>query len=184
MSARRPRSSFAAPLVVTLAMAPACVVRTHSSAPPPQEPRQTANDHRNGPIMNPPRPPDHHPPPPSPEPGPSDTPRQTEGGGDVVQAGPSPSPAPALRSWRVSQRADDKSCYAMADVHCPPPPSTCNPPPAMKVKTCPTDASPMSSVILRELSPGECFYEYPPPPCPAGASCNPPRPSRVDCPTY
>lgn len=202
MSARRRRSQFAAPLVVTLAIAPACIIRTGSgSGAPPPGPRVTGDDHRGDtpptPISNPPRPApdtvDSTPPggrPPhasSPgtattaDPGPTQTPppRQTDGSTDVVQ-GPQPT---ELRYWTVHQRAD-KGCYAVHDTSCPPPPSTCNPPAPARMKACPDGITPKTPVKVQELSPDECYVMHAAPACPAGVSCNPPRPTKIECPAY
>lgn len=200
MSVRRPRSKFAAPLVITLAMAPACVVRT--SAPPPGA-RPTTGDQRGEPTVmtNPPRPTDGtvgNTPPPT-EPGgrpdhatspdvggpveqrpPTPPIKQPDGTTDVAQQGPGPA---QLRYWNVRQNAD-KSCYAMHEASCPPPPATCNPPPPAKLKSCPSGITPGTTMKVRELSPGECFVVHDAPACPAGMACNPPRPAKIDCPPY
>ncbi len=177
MSSRRPRSSFAAPLVVTLALAPACVIRTA----PVGQPRTGTTT-----IANPPRPATGTTtpaPPPKPQPPDRPPPRQTDPSTDVVQAAPNPTQT-ALTSWTVYKRAD-ASCYAMQAMQCPPAPATCNPPPPLKMSSCPAGASEKKSVNVKELAPGECYVVASgPASCPAGATCNPPRPVKIDCPSY
>lgn len=202
MSSRRPRSRFAAPLVLTLALAPACVIRTRTSTPPPggRDATQGQSDGTVTPIVNPPRPlpgdgtAETTPPPPAPTVGPIANPpppdrvgpptrtppiKQTDPAIDVVQAGPNPQAAPT--TWHVSQRAD-KTCYAVLDVQCPPAPATCNPPPALKLSSCPAGATTTTSLKVQETSPGECFVVYDAPACPATMACNPPRPAKTACP--
>ncbi len=211
MSSRRPRLRFAAPLVVTLAIAPACIIHTGTSAPP--RTTGTVDDHRAveptpTPIMNPPRPIDPEPPftgstePPArpiANPPPIDltghgstvtTPpiKQTAPVTDVVQAGPNQTtpptqPAPSgLTTWTVTLRTRDQACVATIDVQCPPAPATCNPPPARKLASCPDGVTATSSLKIQELSPGACFVVQATPACPAGMACNPPRPAKIDCP--
>lgn len=198
MSARRPRTRFAAPLVITLAVAPACVIRTRSSVPPPSGGQ--VEDHRGDdtatPIANPPRPIDGNgaagsstplvpvtdPPPPAvtqgTPTGPTPPIKQTDPVLDTVQAGPSPSSA--TTTWRVVL-GSDRSCSAVMDVRCPPAPATCNPPRPQAV-TCPEGITATSRVSIQELSPGSCYVVWPAPACPTGMACNPPRPQKTDCP--
>jgi hypothetical protein len=161
MSSRRPRSQFAAPLVVTLATVPACMARTGSSAPAPR-----TGDGADGTVViaNPPRP----------------IPDGGGGGGDVTRQDPPHTPT----RWTVFAQGDGGGCYAIMDATCPPPPATCNPPPPQKLATCPAGATATASVEVRELSPGECYVIPPMPACPPDASCNPPRPTKIDCPTW
>ena len=203
MSSRRPRSRFAASLVVTLALAPGCLVRTGPSAPPPER-RQVA-DHRGDDtitIANPPRPadgssttaPPTNPgrPPRADSPGADRVdgggrgtvpPRQPDGTTDVVQGGPTQTP-PSFTptTWMVFQRAD-KGCYAVMEVQCPPAPATCNPPPPRDLVACPPLVTEKKPVKIRELSSGECFITPALRACPKPpATCNPPRPIHTECP--
>ena len=204
MPSRRPRSSFAAPLVITLALAPACVVRTgHSSAPPPTQ-RAHVEDHRgdgtitianpprpvattasapppSGPISPPPRGTDGTPTRTSPGSGPiSPPPRGTDG--TPTQAGPNPTPTTTLASWMIYQRAD-KGCYAVRATECPPAPATCNPPPPTEI-ACPRGATEKKPLQVKEAAGGECFIHFAMPACPKPpATCNPPRPVHTPCPS-
>jgi hypothetical protein len=176
MSSRRPRTRFAAPLVVTLALSPACVLTERSSRPPTAAPTDpSAPQGPVGPTMNPP-PPDRVPLPTDPVP----PIKQTDPTTDVVQAGPTPQAAPT--TWRIWQNDSDKSCLVSMDVSCPPAPATCNPPPAKKLASCPPGVTATSATTIQELAPGECFVMYAVPACPAGMACNPPRPAKIDCP--
>jgi len=200
MSARKPRSSFAAPLVVTLAVGPACVVTpTPTSSPQPQPVGSNVDRRTHGPndgqgttappiqpVVNPPRP-DTATQTPPPAPPPATPPRQPSPGGDQVVQHPTPTPTqqpPArLRNWTVRfSNSDSKSCLAYVDVDCPPPSvATCNPPPPIKID-CPPHLG-KAGAKIEEQSPDACLVVYPTPTCPPNVACNPPRPTKIDCPT-
>ena len=175
MASRRPRSSFAAPLVVTLALAPACLV----TPAPAGQPRTGTTT-----ISNPPRPAPGTttPAPPKPQPPDQPPPRQTDPSTGAVQAGPNPTQT-TLASWSVYQRPD-RSCYATQVTQCPPRPATCNPPPPLKMDGCPDGASASKAITIQELSPGECYVMHAAAACEPGMTCNPPRPTKIDCPSY
>ncbi len=80
-----------------------------------------------------------------------------------------------------TQRIQDKVCFATLDVQCPPAPSTCNPPAARKLASCP-DGAATGALKIQEMAPGSCILTYPAPACPAGMACNPPRPVSIACP--
>jgi hypothetical protein len=155
--ARSPRTTFTAPLVVTLAMTPACVVASRPPPPPPST--------GSGPTE--PAPPIVTNPPPPIEPAPVDptpTPTQTE-----------------LGSWTVFQNRNDKQCYAAIDVKCMPQ-ATCNPPPPRIMEACPDGIADGASLKVKEWNPGQCFVVFPDPGCPPNVACNPPRPQPIACP--
>lgn len=167
MSAKLPRRSFAAPLVVTLAM-PACFVTSGKPAPAPPPSHGTANDEPRA-HVNPPRP--------QPE-----QPAQPDHPDQMQQQ-----PAPAkLRTWTVYVTTSGKSqeCFAAHDVECPPKGATCNPPPPIKLASCPSGITAAKPYKIREDAPDSCALYYPMPDCPAGVACNPPRPQTVSCPAH
>lgn len=177
---RKVRSSFAAPLVVTLAVAPACMVRT-SSPPPGAAPTERERD-RTHVHQNPPRPPtvgttDSVN---NPDPQPRDPVVV-----DTVQQTPPPTQSGQLASWTVFLDRRDGACYARMDVDCPPKPATCNPPPARKLDACPPNFRVDDvdrPVKIVEYAKDDCYLQAPMPACPQGASCNPPPPQKTSCP--
>lgn len=179
---RKVRSSFAAPLVLTLAVAPACVVRT-SSQPPPNGSPGTGSARDNDQVhthTNPPRPPVVTPGQTNPNPDP--TPKDPVVVDTVQQT---PPPAVELSSWTVFQNRKDRACYARLDVECPAPPATCNPPPARKLQACPDNfrVDPTDRPVkIVERAKDDCYLQMPMPACPEGASCNPPPPQKTSCP--
>ena len=186
MSAKRPRSSFAAPLVVTLAVAPACIVQ-----PAPSQPRPTTQD-GSGSGGGPSEPPVvmTNPPPPSTtpaQPPTTTTPpiRQDNPGGDTVTQAPPTTQQPErkLRDWNLVPQGDGKTCNAYIKVDCPPPTvATCNPPPPVQLE-CPANMQ-KTGVKIEEQAPDACYVVYPTPACPKNVACNPPRPQKIDCPTW
>jgi len=158
MSSSR-RTRFAAPLVVTLAVAPACVVHR---APPPAGPA-TAD------ATTPTAPPTTAP----------EVPREPAGT-DQVEA-PPPPPTTKLHTWTVFRNRTDQQCYASIDVTCSPK-ATCNPPPPRPMESCPPGMTDQP-VKIREQAAGTCLLESSPPACAPGAPCNPPRPQPIDCPS-
>lgn len=194
MSAKFPRRSFAAPLVVTLAV-PACIVATKPApAPVSGSVRDNRTDPNPGtnpdgtptppppPIANPP-PPDRVTPPAPPAPPP---PRAPQPGNTTVQQPPPPTPPTttpaALRSWTVFV-GNDKTCYSQYDVVCPPKGATCNPPPPQKLASCPPGITAERPFKIKEETADNCALYYPTPDCGAGVTCNPPRPQKIACPT-
>jgi len=162
---RRPRRAFSAPLVMTLAVAPACIVSTKSGgSTTPPDPPHTGEPR---PMVNPP----------PPERGPDQPPpRAPQPGDQQVQQ------TPVLeRTWSVFTR-DGKTCHAMLEVSCPTG-ATCNPPPPAAVD-CPPGIEINRPLQIEEYTGKQCTLYYPDPPCPEGASCNPPAPQKVDCPTW
>jgi len=173
MSARTPRRRFGASFVVTIAVAPACGVR--SSAPPSQpvaqpDPGQpTVSDPRPSPpppeaqsptiIANPPRPA----PPPETDP----TPPQP-----LPTANPPPPPPPEDRTWIVEKA--NGSCEARAITHCPPH-AMCNPP-RPQTYACVEGIAYPAKVTQHE---GTCIAERMDP-CPRNAKCK--APQQVPCP--
>jgi hypothetical protein len=195
MSAKFPRRSFAAPLVVTLAV-PACIVTSSKPAPAPTgdngNPNGSVRDHRTdgqaepsdppppppGTMVNPPRVVDHPAPPTTTTPPPRDPQR---GNGTMQQPVPPPTQQAPLRSWTVY--INGKDCYTSYDVTCPPKGATCNPPPPQKLAKCPDGITADRPFKIKEDSANSCALYYPMPDCPAGVSCNPPRPQKTGCPT-
>ena len=186
MSAKTPRRTFAAPLVVTLALpvAGACLV-TSSKAPPPggNTPGRTT-DHRTGDDGTPPT--AHVNPPRVTEPGnttPTTAPNSDPTTPTVQQTEPAqPTQSASLREWHVFQNKTDKSCYATLKVECPPKPATCNPPPPTKLASCPSGLEMPQGLTIREDAQNSCAVYYPMPDCPPGMACNPPRPQTITCP--
>ncbi len=185
MSAKIPRRTFAAPLVVTLAMplAGACLVTSGTKSPPPSGGGGPVTDHRTsgsgdtttatnppGPHVNPPRV------------TPTDPTVKTDPPPDLVQQTTLTQQA-ALRTWHVYQNAGDKQCYAALDVQCPAK-ATCNPPPPLLLASCPTSLTMPQGLTIREDSVNACAVYYPMPDCPTGTACNPPRPQTIECPKY
>ncbi len=205
MSAKQRRLSFSAPLVVTLAMAPGCVV-TPVPAQPTQPAGNTVDRRTHGPDQGQPATTITNPPPvrtgqtePTPPAAPPPTPpRQSNPGGEVAQPRPpvvtppirqgnpggataqqQPPTTPKLRRWTLTV-ASDKSCYATPmDAAACEPKATCNPPPPPRVG-CPANTA--KGTRIEEQSAGACFIVYPSPPCPPGVACNPPRPQTIECP--
>jgi hypothetical protein len=102
----------------------------------------------------------------------------------VQQTEPAPPTTQAnLRTWHVTQRSD-KSCYASLKVECPPKPATCNPPPAVKLASCPDGLQMPQGMTIHEESANSCALHHPMPDCPPGMACNPPRPQSIECPKY
>jgi len=189
MSAKTPRRTFAAPLVVTLALpvAGACFVTSGTKAPPPGG---STNDHRTGsgdgtaePATNPPTP--HVNPPRAGYPDPGTAPNSEPTSGTVQQTNPAqPTQQTALRTWHVFQNSSDKHCYAVHNVECPPKGATCNPPPPVQLKSCPSGLEMPQGLTIREDSANSCAIYSPMPECPANMSCNPPRPQTIACPSH
>lgn len=184
MSAKTPRRTFAAPLVVTLAlpMAGACLVTSGTKAPPPGG---STTDHRTGsgePATSPPTP---HVNPPRQE-YPTGTATNTDPSTSTVQqtSPAQPTQQAELRTWHVFQNSGDKSCYATLDVDCPPKGATCNPPPPTKLASCPSGLQMPQGLAIREDSANSCAIYYPMPECPKDMSCNPPRPQTIACPSH
>lgn len=94
---------------------------------------------------------------------------------------PDAAPAPHLRTWNV--HIDGKNCVAWMNVECPRGPNgeipPCNPPAPQKVACDLPDGS-----TIRENAPDTCVVIMPPSPCPPGAMCNPPPPLDVACPKW
>lgn len=161
---RPPRTRFAAPLVITLAIAPACVV---TPAPPSNQPTPT----------NPPRPepaPIDDPPPPEPDP---TTPQPPE-------PEPEPTPTPSMTRWSVYQRKSDQRCYTAFIANCSPK-ATCNPPPPREMDACPEGITADARLTIEERTEGVCVLVFPTPEsCAKNPACNPPRPRPIDCPTW
>ena len=171
---RKIRYHFAAPLVMTLAVAPACVVRT---APPPPP---SATDDGAGSVQT-----ISNPPPPgtgSALPPPVDD-RAPFPGGPPDTAQQTPATPPRLGAWTVFQNQRDHQCYVQITVDCPPKGATCNPPPPRVMDSCPTGMALDRPIQLYEQSPGVCFLQPPIPPCPRNAKCKAPAPQKTDCPS-
>ncbi len=158
-ASRKPRRSFAAPLVITAAALPACIVTPGptTSSPPPNV---TTTDHRT---------PDQ--PPPGPNPSTSHNPPM-----------PNPNPAPSYeRDWTVTVGSDGV-CHAAIKVSCPKPPATCNPPMPVQV-ACPDGMTAGQTMeIYAEANSWDCYIRPAPMACPHNATCNPPMPARTACP--
>lgn len=161
------RTRFAAPLVVTLAVAPACVVHS-ASAPPPAGPA-TAGPTTADATAAPPT-----------GPAPVEVPREPAVT-DQVRPPPPTTTATTLHTWTVFRNRTDQQCYASIDVTCSPK-ATCNPPPPRPMESCPTGMTDQP-VKIREQPGGTCLLESSPPACAPNAPCNPPRPQPVDCPS-
>lgn len=159
MSSRQMRRSFAAPLVVTLAVAPACTTVDHrTTAPPPPPPAADTADHRV--------------PPPA---GDTTDHRDTPTTGQTA-----PTQQTAGNSWTVIKKADG-TCMTAVDVQCHPG-ATCNPP-APQPYECPPALTAARPMHIRQDAPdGECLLVFPMPECPANTMCNPPPPQKVACP--
>ena len=176
---RLPRTTFAAPLVVTLAAVPGCVV---AGGPAPAA-RGTAGTTTA--VTNPPRP--------APAPAPAPAPPHDRGDTTVaVDATPlragTPSdqvqqaPPPRRTTWTVYQRPSDQQCFAAFDVACSPK-ATCNPPPPRALDECPAGMTADQRLTIEETSPGVCALVFPKPAaCGANPTCDPPRSRPIDCP--
>lgn len=164
---RKVRHSFAAPLVVTLAVGPACVVR---SSPAPQQPTPVDPP---GPVMNPPRPVAPTEPTPDRAPNPDTAP-------DTV-AQTDPPPEFVSRTWEVRLDRSGATCRAYVPVVCQPK-ATCNPPPPRAID-CPDGITVERPVRVMEQAPGECYALPEVTPCPKDMACNPPPPRKTACPT-
>jgi hypothetical protein len=168
MSAKTPRRSFAAPLVVTMALplAGACVVKTGPATTPPPGGETSMHANPPGPHTNPPRPGGDTPPPVVQQEQEQQPPQQAE-----------------MRTWHVFQNSGDKSCYATLDVQCVKG-ATCNPPPPTRLERCPSGLEMPQGLTIREDSANSCAIYYPMPECPPNMSCNPPRPQTIACPSH
>lgn len=181
MSAKTPRRTFAAPLVVTLALpvAGACVVTSGKTAPPPGG---NTTDHRTGggdTAVNPPTP---HVNPPRTAPDPNTAPNTDPSSNTVQQTDPAtPTQQAELRTWHVYKQGGSSDCYAVQNVSCPKG-ATCNPPPPTKLERCPSGLEMPQGLTIREDSANSCAIYYPMPECPKDMSCNPPRPQTITCP--
>lgn len=186
MSAKLPRRSFAAPLVVTLAM-PACLVTSSKPAPAPVT-SNTGNEGETSAHMNPPRTQPTEPAQPTQHPGHGapPQPRDPQPGNQVAQQTQQAPTEATLRTWTVYVQASGKGqeCYASHDITCPPKGATCNPPPPTKLASCPSGITAERPLKIREDAANSCSLYYPMPACPANVACNPPRPQTVSCPTH
>lgn len=157
---RSPRRSFAAPLILSVAAIPACVVTSNKPAndpktgetPEQRDHRGTGDDAGDGTkvIMNPPRP---------------EAPQVYE----------------QDQSWSVRMESDG-SCKAYGSVDCPEA-SKCNPP-RPSVVTCPEGISEGEAMDMW-VSAGstDCYVSFGgSSSCPKGATCNPPPPQKAECP--
>ncbi len=172
---RKLRTNFAAPLVVTLAALPGCVVRSGPApaaragdgAPttvvsnPPRVTDASATHDRGettvAPVATPPR-----------EGTPSDQVQQE--------------PPPRLTTWTVYQSRTDQQCYAAIDVACSPK-ATCNPPPPRALDECPAGMTMDQPLKIQETSPGVCTLVFPKPAaCGSNPTCDPPRSRPTACP--
>lgn len=160
-SSRTPRRSFAAPLVMTIAAIPACLVT--SKPPPSNQPEPQVRDHRKGDETttvtheNPPRP-------------------------DSVEHTPTPDQqAPDHdRKWTV-MIDQAGACTAMGEMSCPAN-ATCNPPPPSMV-ACPSGITVDRPVqIWASAGSNDCYITVAAAKCPAKATCNPPPPQKTACP--
>jgi hypothetical protein len=173
MPAFRPRRSFARPLVVTLAVVPACAA---TSTPQPVQPAPAAPAAAPAPV---------------PAPAPA-TPAPAPASPAPVVVNPPPpaaaasAPAEGTR-WLVAR--DGASCTARIETACGPTATSprehghgrhCNPPPPAPY-ACPTGIGLVYPLTVVAMN-GGCVVEPPPIHCPTGAICNPPRPRPVPCP--
>jgi hypothetical protein len=178
-ASRRPRRAFAAPLVMTVAAIPACVVSQSDgpTTPPPHGGAAESRDHRgeggDAPdvVANPPRP----------------VAGDARVRSDVavterLELAEEPGdPAPSYeRNWTV--RIDAKgACLAYQDVQCPTG-ATCNPPPPQPV-ACPAGITVDRPVhIFAQAGSHDCYVMPAPVRCPERATCNPPPPRKTACP--
>ena len=180
---RKVRYHFAAPLVLTLAVAPACVVGSSPKPAPATTDPATTDPATTDPATN-----DDqgfvHPNPPRPATKPA-------GSGEATLPNPPPdtaqetqqAPPARLGAWTIFQNQQDQQCYAQVKVDCPPKGPTCNPPPPQAMDTCPTGMAMDRPIQLYEASPGVCFLQPPIPPCPREAKCKAPPPQKADCPS-
>ncbi|MEZ4402946.1 MAG: hypothetical protein R3B06_23190 [Kofleriaceae bacterium] len=177
---RKVRTSFAAPLVLTLAVAPACVVRT-GSAPPPTtggpSGGTTTTTTPPGPIVAT-NPPPVAAPPTQPDPGTAPRMPQEQ---QTVQQGPTP--VKPLTTWTVYQNKTSGQCFAAIDVVCNPK-ATCNPPPPRALDACPVGMTADKPLKIEERAAGSCTLVFPvPTSCASNPACDPPRSRTVDCPS-
>ncbi len=154
---RKPRRSFAAPLILTVAAVPACVVA--SNKPATSDPKNTPEqrDHRTG-----------------------------EGGENANPPGPHVNPPMQRKNeydekWSVSLQ-DDGTCLAHADDGGCPEGASCNPPPPRPV-LCPDGIQEGQWMSMWAVQ-GEtgCWVSAADTGCPSNAKCNPPPPQATSCP--
>jgi hypothetical protein len=178
-ASRKPRRSFAAPLVAIGAAAaiPACIFTTSSSKPPATHDHRTDGTGSGSSTDTPPNSATHNPP--MPQHDPKDDP--TSGADTAVDTSTHADPAPGYeRDWTVSMN-DDGSCVASLQVACKKG-QTCNPPRPSQVE-CPkgiTADGPMH--IYAASGSWDCFIKFDSGSCPKGATCNPPPPKQTACP--
>jgi len=164
-SSRKPRRTFAAPLILSVAALPACIVASNKPASSTNtDPEQ--RDHR--------------------QPDPETTDHRQPDGDPVVISNP-PRPEPYVlrqdssydESWQISVEADG-SCKAYGPNDCPGEPK-CRPAPARAV-ACPEGMQAGETWSLwADKGSTECFTMAVSD-CPKGATCNPPPPTRASCP--
>lgn len=169
----RSRKSFAAPLVVTFAAAPACFFST--STAPSQPIAQAAPGQ---PEMTDPQP---SPPPPELQSPTYVVNKPPPAAQQPVQEAPTTSdaaaPAPdARRSWTLLA-SPGGGCATIETVACPDG-VACNPPPPQPYDCL--ENVPLPSTITTFGN--ACVIRMPRAACPAGMHCNPPPPRRVPCP--
>lgn len=151
-SSRTPRRRFAAPLVMTIAALPACVVSSKPVGTTTAGGDTTTTTHD-----NPPRPDgvDHR-----------DTPDQQ---------------APdSERTWTVSLEGSG-ACTAMGATSCPEG-ASCNPPPPAKVDCPAGITAGQPVQIWAKAGETDCYVAIAAGACPAKATCNPPPPQKTACP--
>jgi hypothetical protein len=152
-ASRKPRRTFAASLVMTIAAGPACVVSESKPAQttPPPDPVIVANP----------------PPPENTTPAPPPTPTQE-------------TPPAYQRNWTVTLEPNG-NCLAYMDVQCKKG-ATCNPPPPQPV-ACPTGITAKAPIkIFAQANTWDCYITPPEVKCPEKTTCNPPPPRKTACP--
>ena len=163
-ASRKPRRAFAVPLVMTIAAAPACVVKDDS--PPASSSGPTVRTHEN---------------PPRPDPAPQPDPARPDPDPTPIEPTPVQTKAPDYhRNWTVMMN-DDGTCAAYMAVECKKG-ATCNPPPPTAI-ACPegiTTARPVD--IFASAGSWDCYVKPPEVKCPEKATCNPPPPRKTACP--
>jgi hypothetical protein len=185
-ASRRPRRSFAAPLVLITAVsagaaAPGCLVTTKSSDPATKDHRKvepTTDDHRGDTV---PTSAGHNPPRPT---GNTGDPMADGNAGnapdDSPKAEPQGDPPMYQRDWSISLESDG-SCLATLQIACKKG-QTCNPPKPVAT-TCPTGITADGYMhVYAQSGSWDCYIVPAATKCPEKATCNPPPPKKTACP--
>jgi hypothetical protein len=186
-ASRRPRRSFAAPLILISAAAAgsACVVASTPSSKPVttkdhRTTEATPEDHRGGDDTGPIR--TNNPPPPNHTTGDHTSPDQTGAVENAPDETTHQGDAPNYqRNWSISMDADG-DCFATMVVACKKG-QKCDPSKPVAMASCPVGITAGGTMsIYAQSGSWDCFIMPAASSCPEKATCNPPPPKKTACP--